>query len=96
VPSTWPALCSRTDRLRTALAQGNVVAYPIDGVGGRLAPILALNPMTHFIDAYRAVLLYGRLPAAGPFAATAAFSLAVFFGAWYVFHKAEFALAENI
>jgi ABC-type polysaccharide/polyol phosphate export permease len=75
---------------------GTSVAYPIDGVGGRLAPILALNPMTHFIDAYRGVLLYGRLPAAGPFAATAAFSLAMFFGAWYIFHKAEFAFAENI
>src|SRR5688572_13012640 len=35
------------------------VMYPIDRIGGRLGSVLALNPMTSIIDAYRAVLLYG-------------------------------------
>ena len=47
------------------------VVYPVESVGGRLGQLLALNPMTPIIEAYRAVLLYGQLPPAGPFAATA-------------------------
>ena len=58
--------------------------------------VLALNPMTPIIDAYRAVLLRGELPPATPFAyATilAALTLAV---GWLLFHRAEFRFAESI
>ena len=37
------------------------VVYPVDRVGGRLGALLALNPMTLIIDAYRAVLLGGGI-----------------------------------
>jgi ABC-type polysaccharide/polyol phosphate export permease len=72
------------------------VVYPVEGVGGRLGQLLAANPMTQLIEACRAVLLYGRLPAAGPFTATAVLSILVLFAGWQVFHRAEFTFAENI
>ena len=52
--------------------------------------------MTQIIDAYRAVVLYGQLPAAAPFAATACVSVIVLMVGWHLFHRAEFAFAENI
>src|SRR3954453_23945352 len=71
------------------------VVYPIGRVGGRLGAVLALNPMTHLIDAFRAVLLERRLPGL-PFVVTVAVSLVLFVGAWVAFHRAEFDFAENL
>src|SRR5215213_5641608 len=42
------------------------VVYPIGRVGGKLGAVLTLNPMTPIVDAYRAVLLRGELPAMMP------------------------------
>jgi ABC-type polysaccharide/polyol phosphate export permease len=72
------------------------VVYPVENVGGHLGQLLALNPMTQIIEACRAVLLYGHLPAAGPFTATALLSVFVLFAGWAGFHRAEFTFAENI
>ena len=72
------------------------VVYPVDRVGGRLGALLALNPMTLIIDAYRAVLLGGELPAPGPFTAAALVSVATLGIAWLVFHRAEIRFAENV
>ena len=72
------------------------VVYPVDQIGGRLAAVLALNPMTPIIDAYRAVLLHGTLPPAIPFGGAAAVSLATLAIGWLAFHRAEFRFAENI
>jgi ABC-2 type transport system permease protein/lipopolysaccharide transport system permease protein len=72
------------------------VVYPLDRVGGVLGFFLRLNPMTTIIDAYRSVLLYGQLPAAGHFGWVAAVSVATLGGAWLVFHRAEFGFAEHI
>jgi lipopolysaccharide transport system permease protein len=72
------------------------VLYPVEAIGGDLASLLALNPMTVIIDAYRDVLLFGRAPAAVPFLTTFAFSAAVIFSSWIAFHRAEFTFAENV
>jgi ABC-type polysaccharide/polyol phosphate export permease len=72
------------------------VVYPAETVGGRLGQVLTLNPMTQIIEAFRSVLLYGHLPALGPFAATALFSFTLLACAWHFFHQAEFTFAENI
>jgi ABC-type polysaccharide/polyol phosphate export permease len=72
------------------------VVYPVDRIGGRLATLLLLNPMTPIIDAYRSVLLHGTAPAPGPFLAAAALSFATLSFGWLVFHRAEFRFAENI
>ena len=71
------------------------VVYPIGRVGGRLGMLLALNPMTHLIDAFRAVLLEGRVPGAF-FATTAVAAVGLFAVAWLAFHAAEFDFAENL
>jgi ABC-type polysaccharide/polyol phosphate export permease len=71
------------------------VLYPVSRVGGRLATVLALNPMTHIIDAYRAVLLQRAWPSTA-FGLTALGAMALFVAAWYLFHRAEFEFAENL
>jgi lipopolysaccharide transport system permease protein len=75
---------------------GTSVVYPVDRVGGRLSWVLALNPMTPIIDAYRAVLLDGTLPPLASFGAAALASAVLFGAAWLGFHRAEFRFAENI
>ena len=71
------------------------VVYPIGRVGGRLGAVLALNPMTHLFDAFRAVLLERRPPGTAFFVTVAA-SLVLFCGAWVAFHLSEFDFAENL
>jgi ABC-type polysaccharide/polyol phosphate export permease len=72
------------------------VLYPMSQVGGKLATVMQLNPMTPIIDAYRSVLLYGTLPAPGPFAGAAVAAFGTLAVGWYVFHRAEFQFAENV
>jgi lipopolysaccharide transport system permease protein len=72
------------------------VIYPVPSIGGRLGTLLAVNPMTQIVEAYRAVLLYGRLPDMAAFGLTAVFSAGVLLASWCLFHQAEFTFAENI
>jgi ABC-type polysaccharide/polyol phosphate export permease len=71
------------------------VVYPLDLVGGHLRLLLALNPMTPIIDAYRSVLLRSELPPPA-FAVTAIGALVAAAWAAVVFHRAEYQFAENI
>ncbi|HEX4936531.1 MAG TPA: ABC transporter permease [Gemmatimonadaceae bacterium] len=60
------------------------VVYPVDRLGGTLGALLALNPMTPMVDAVRAVLLEGRLPAAASLGYSAAVALALLVvGGWW-------------
>lgn len=72
------------------------VIYPIEVVGGRLGTLLAINPMTQILEAFRAVVLYGRMPDPVGFGVTAIGSLALLVTSWLLFHRAEFEFAENI
>jgi lipopolysaccharide transport system permease protein len=71
------------------------VVYPTRQVGGTLGMLLQLNPLAPIIDGYRAVLLRGELPHPVGFAAAAVCSLCLFAIGWLVFHRAEYAFAEN-
>jgi lipopolysaccharide transport system permease protein len=71
------------------------VVYPVGRVGGKLGALLALNPMTPLIDAFRAVLLDQRLPGMA-FVLTFAASVVFLAWAWMMFHLAEFDFAENL
>jgi ABC-type polysaccharide/polyol phosphate export permease len=71
------------------------VLYPTSAVGGQFGTLLKLNPMTPIIDAYRAVLLEGRVPEMAAFAGAAAVAFVTFLGAWVMFHRAEFQFAER-
>jgi len=72
------------------------VVYPVELLGGRLASVMQLNPMTPILDAYRSVLLLGRMPDPGPFAVASGASLVLLVAFWLAFHRAEFSFAENI
>jgi ABC-type polysaccharide/polyol phosphate export permease len=71
------------------------VVYPTRQVGGSLGMLLQFNPLAPIIDGYRAVLLRGELPHATAFTAAAVFSFCLFATGWLVFHRAEYAFAEN-
>jgi len=72
------------------------VIYPIKVSNPRLQMILNLNPMTPIINAYRDVVIAGRLPDLidlGP----AILAAVVFFSAgWIIFHRVEFTFADNV
>jgi homopolymeric O-antigen transport system permease protein len=72
------------------------VVYPVDRVGGQIGELLQLNPMTPIIDAYRAVILKGTLPAPGPFLYATVLSIVLLFVAWVAFHRTEPVFAESI
>jgi ABC-type polysaccharide/polyol phosphate export permease len=71
------------------------VFLPVDQIGGTLGAILAAQPISAIIDAYRATLLYGQAPPAA-FLGAAVTSVAIFSVAWLVFHRLEFKFAERI
>ena len=75
---------------------GSSVLYPLDSISGAPGVLLKLNPMTPIIDAYRDVILYGRLPAMSEFAVLATASVAMLMAAWVVFHRSEYQFAEFI
>jgi lipopolysaccharide transport system permease protein len=73
----------------------SAVLYPVSQVGGWAGRFMAINPMTPILDGYRDVLLRGVMP--GPaFMVTTIVSLIMLVVAWVVFHRAEFAFAENV
>jgi ABC-type polysaccharide/polyol phosphate export permease len=71
------------------------VVYPVQRIGGTLGKLLALNPMTPIVDAYRSAILLGRLPGSG-FGWATVTALVTLVVAWAVFHRAEFKFAENV
>ena len=72
------------------------VAYPLEVSDERLQAVLNLNPMTPIINAYRDVLLRGRIPSLSEFGLVALLSISLFLMGWYFFHRREFRFAEFI
>ena len=72
------------------------VLYPLDNLEGAAKVISTLNPVTPIIDAYRSVILYGRLPPLPEFGLVALASLVILGGAWLMFHRSEYQFAEFI
>ena len=74
----------------------SAVLYPVSQVGGIAGRIMALNPMTPILEAYRDVLLRGRWPDPAAFMITTAMAWMLLVIAWLVFHRAEYEFAENV
>jgi ABC-type polysaccharide/polyol phosphate export permease len=72
------------------------VVYPVERIGGRLALVLSANPMATIISAYRRILLEGHAPDPVGFTATVIGSLVLLVASWTLFHRAEYAFAENV
>jgi ABC-type polysaccharide/polyol phosphate export permease len=73
----------------------SAVLYPVDRVGGLMGQVMALNPVTPILEAYRDVLLRGRMPEAS-FLITTVVAAAFLVVAWVIFHRAEYEFAENV
>ena len=58
--------------------------------------LLLLNPMTQFVNAYRNVLMYGKLPSFTGFSCLTFLSVAVFFFGALIFSKLQRTFAEEI
>lgn len=71
------------------------VMYPVSRVGGVVGSLLALNPMTAILDAYRGVLFAGTLPSEA-FGVVAVASCVLLVGVAVMFHRAEGWLAEAL
>ena len=74
----------------------SAVLYPVHQVGGWMGRLMALNPMTPILDGYRDVVLRGVAPDPAAFAITTVISAVLLLAAWLIFHRAEFAFAENV
>ena len=84
------------EALMTVWMFSTSVVFPVDRVGGHLGTVLALNPMTPLIEAYRSVILFGRPPSLGAFVYVAIVSSTLLIAAWLFFHRSEFRFAESV
>jgi lipopolysaccharide transport system permease protein len=73
----------------------SAVLYPVDRVGGFTGQLMAINPMTPILEAYRDVLLRGRTPDPS-FLITTAIAALCLVVAWVIFHRAEYEFAESV
>jgi len=74
----------------------SAVLYPVSQVGGWAGSVMAFNPMTPILNGYRDVLLRGVAPDPSAFLITTAVSAILMVVSWVIFHRAEFAFAENV
>jgi lipopolysaccharide transport system permease protein len=71
------------------------ILYPVTVVPEEFRSLYFLNPMAGVIEAYRAVLLYSSLP--GPYLIlSAAISLIIFIGGYWLFKRVEFRIADVV
>jgi ABC-type polysaccharide/polyol phosphate export permease len=70
------------------------IVYPASLVPDRYRWVLAVNPMSFVVDAYRAAVLDHRLPAAVPTAIFAAIALAAFVAGYWAFSRSKRAFAD--
>jgi ABC-type polysaccharide/polyol phosphate export permease len=73
----------------------SAVLFPVDKVGGLTGKIMAINPVTPILEAYRDVLLRGRTPDTS-FLITTGVAALMLLVAWVIFHRAEYEFAENV
>lgn len=74
----------------------SAVLYPVNRVGGLTGQLMAINPMTPILEAYRDVLLRGRVPETTSFLITTAVAATFLVVAWVIFHRAEYEFAESV
>jgi len=70
------------------------IVYPASIVPERYRWVLAINPMSYVVDAYRAVVLDDRLPAAAPLALFASIAIVAFVLGHWVFIRSKQAFAD--
>jgi lipopolysaccharide transport system permease protein len=74
----------------------SAVLYPVTQVGGWMGRLMMINPVTPIIEAYRDVILRGHTPDPSSFMITTIVSALLLVVSWLIFHRAEYAFAENV
>lgn len=72
------------------------VLFTFKGFPGWLQVLLQFNPMTQIIEAYRNVLMYGKMPDSLGFLCVTLVSILTFFLGALIFHKLERTFAEEL
>jgi lipopolysaccharide transport system permease protein len=72
------------------------IFYGTSAVPAALRPALLANPLAPIVEAFRSLLLWGRLPAAGPLAAWTVAGAAVFLGGYAFFRRLRPGFADVI
>lgn len=72
------------------------VVYPMKTSNPDIQFILNLNPMTPILDAYRDVLLRGKLPDWSALGYSAFIAVTVFLIGWTIFYKMQYKFAEKV
>jgi homopolymeric O-antigen transport system permease protein len=72
------------------------VVYPLPQDNSWSSRIVAANPMTPIIAAYRDCLVFGQLPDFAPFMGATAFAIIILLVGWTCFHRTGFLFAERI
>jgi len=72
------------------------VVYPIRNDGSWIGMLVACNPMTPIIEAYRTCIIHGHLPVGGAFWAACVTSVAICATGWWAFRRMSFKFAEYI
>lgn len=72
------------------------VVYPMKVSDPGLQRILNLNPMTPILDAYRDVLLRGKLPDINTFGYAVCIAIIIFLLGWIIFYKMQYKFAEKV
>lgn len=79
-----------------ALFYATPIVYPISLVPERYVSLYRLNPLVELVEAYRDVLYYGHFPQAGRVGYLAVWAVAALALGWWVFHRFEGRLAEEL
>lgn len=82
--------------LITMLFYGTPVLYSLSMFKGNILKLLNLNPMTHIIEAYRAILYYKSWPNFQDLFLVGLFSFLVMIGGYFIFRKLEKGFAEEL
>jgi ABC-2 type transport system permease protein len=75
--------------LLTVWMYASPIIYPIDILPAWLGRVLRLNPLTHYIDYFRDVMIYGRIPSLTENVICILFSLSSFLIGVVIFRKKQ-------
>lgn len=84
------------DGLLTVAMFSTTALYTATQIGGRTGEVMAANPLSIIIDAYRAALFFNTPVVTPAFLITGAVGFAALAVAWLIFHRAEHRFAENV
>ena len=82
--------------LTTMLFYGTPVLYSLSMFKGNMSKLLALNPMTHIIEAYRSILYYQKWPDFNSLFIVTIFSAIIMIFGYLIFRKLEKGFAEEL